>query len=236
MARTPVWKTIAETLESEIGRGHYRVGDKLPTEALLAARFGVNRHTVRRALSDMAERAIVRSRRGSGVFVDAPPTEYPIGRRVRFHQNVEASGRLPEKRVVRLEQRPSDQPEAEMLGLNSGAPVVVYEGLSLANATPVAHFESVFSLERFPSLIEALTQVSSVTAALAKCGVSDYVRASTRITAVRASATQALHLGLREGDPLLCSLSLNTDLKGSPVERGKTWFAGDRVTLTVSPE
>lgn len=236
MARRPIWKTIAETLEGEISRGHYRVGEKLPTEALLATRFGVNRHTVRRALSDMAERSIVRSRRGSGVFVQAPPTDYPIGRRVRFHQNVQASGRLPEKHVLRLETRPSDAPEAEMLLIEPGAPVIVYEGLSLANGTPVAHFESVFSKARFPDLTTSLQETSSVTEALRRNGVSDYIRQLTRIAAVRASATQALHLGVREGDPLLRSLSLNTDLDGNPVERGKTWFAGDRVTLTVQQD
>jgi len=234
MARKPIWKTIAETLENEISRGHYRVGEKLPTEALLATRFGVNRHTVRRALAELGQRSIVRSRRGSGVFVMAPPTEYPIGRRVRFHQNVEASGRLPEKRMLRLETRPCDLPEAQMLNLEQGAPVVVYEGLSLANNAPVAHFESVFSQDRFPGLEAAIGEVTSVTKALQLCGLPDYLRAQTRITAVRATATQALHLGLREGDPLLRSVSLNTDMSGHPVERGTTWFAGDRVTLSVS--
>ena len=73
--RTPVWKSIAATLEGDIASGHYAPGDKLPTEAALAARFGVNRHTVRRALADLGGRGILRSRRGAGVFVEAPPTE-----------------------------------------------------------------------------------------------------------------------------------------------------------------
>ena len=50
MARSPIWKSIAAELESEIARGLYRAGDKLPTEAELSSRFGVNRHTARRAL------------------------------------------------------------------------------------------------------------------------------------------------------------------------------------------
>ncbi|HHC29359.1 MAG TPA: GntR family transcriptional regulator, partial [Rhodobacterales bacterium] len=41
MARTPIWQSIAASIEAEIGAGHYRAGDKLPTEAALAARFGV---------------------------------------------------------------------------------------------------------------------------------------------------------------------------------------------------
>ena len=59
------------------------------------------------------------------------------------------------------------------------------------------------------------------------------MRVSTRLTAVRASATQALHLHLSEGDPLLRSSGVNVDDAGTPVEYGRTWFAGDRVTLTV---
>lgn len=236
MARTPVWKSIAATLEAEIIAGHYQAGDKLPTEAALAARFGVNRHTVRHALGDMAERGILRARRGAGVFVDAPPTEYPIGKRVRFHQNIRASGRLPEKRVLRLETRPADAVEAEALKLAAGAPVLVYEGLSLANGIAVAHFLSLFPAKRLPGLAETFDTVASVTDALRLNGVEDYTRAETRVSAERASPTQALHLGVREGDPLLRTVGLNIDADGVPVERGMTWFAGDRVVLTMTPE
>jgi DNA-binding transcriptional MocR family regulator len=54
MARSALWREIAETLEVEIARGHAAAGARLPTEAELAARFGVNRHTVRHALADLA--------------------------------------------------------------------------------------------------------------------------------------------------------------------------------------
>ena len=236
MTRTPVWKEIANTLERDIAAGHYGPGDKLPTESALSARFGVNRHTVRRALADLSERGILRSRRGAGVFVEAPPADYPIGRRVRFHQNVRATGRLPQKQVLRVEVRPGDATECKALGLKPGTPVVVYEGLSLANATPIAHFQSIFPEPRLPGLPATLAETPSVTEALRLNGVPDYVRAETRLTAERASATQALHLRLREGDPLLKTVGINTELDGTPVEYGLTWFAGDRVTLTVSSE
>ena len=34
--------------------------------------------------------------------------------------------------------------------------------------------------------------------------------------------------------PLLRTISLNIDADGKPVEYGRTWFSGDRVTLTVA--
>ena len=236
MARSPIWKSIAAELEGEIARGLYRAGDKLPTEAELSSRFGVNRHTARRALADLAERDLVHSRRGAGVFVKATPLDYPIGERVRFSQNLRASGRLPEKRVLRIETRPADRAEAEALALSGDAEVIVYEGLSLAEAMPVAHFISCFPAARFPGLADTLAEVTSVTKALKANGIEDYTRARTRLTAEAATPTQALHLTMREGAPLLRAEGVNVDAEGQPLEYGLTWFAGDRVALTFSSD
>ncbi len=234
--RTPIWQSIARTLSGEIGQGHYLVGQKLPTEAELSARFGVNRHTVRRALGALGAEGLVHSRRGSGVFVSGTPTDYPIGQRVRFHQNLRAAGRLPAKEILSVATRPADAGERQALGLRDAAEVHVYEGLSLADEQPIALFRSVFPAERFPGLPEHLVADRSVTAALARHGVDDYTRASTRLTAKSATATQALHLRIAEGAPILRTVSVNVDAAGRPIEYGHTWFAGDRVTLTVGRE
>lgn len=234
MARTAIWTSIAETLTRDIGEGRYGPGDKLPTEAELSARFGVNRHTVRRALGAMADGGLVHARRGAGVFVAQKPTEYPIGRRVRFHQNLSAAGRVPAKEILTLETRAADQREIAGLNLTPGAKVQVYEGLSLADGQPVALFRSVFPLDGFDGLLDDLRATRSVTAALSLHGVSDYTRASTRLTAKLATATQALHLRLTEGAPILRSVGINVDPTGRPIEYGHTWFAGDRVTLTIA--
>ncbi|WP_414897460.1 phosphonate metabolism transcriptional regulator PhnF [Rhodovulum sp. YEN HP10] len=236
MTQAALWSSIAATLRHEIASGSYRPGDKLPSEADLAHRFGVNRHTVRRALADLAEARLVQARRGAGVYVTARPTDYPLGRRVRLHRNLAAAGQSAERKSLLHTTRAADRREAEALGLRDGAPVHVSEGISLADGHPLALFRSVFPAERFPGLLDALAETASVTAALARSGVTDYTRASTRITAERASPTQALHLELRPGDPILRSVSVNVDLEGRAVEYGRTWFAGDRVSLIVTDD
>lgn len=233
MTRTPIWTSIATSLTHEIVSGHYGPGDKLPTEAALSARFGVNRHTVRHALKSMAASGLVHARRGAGVFVTMTPTEYPIGRRVRFHQNLKAAGRIPAKQILALETRAAGPREIAALGLDDAALVHVYEGLSLADGHPIALFRSVFPADRFPGMLADLQDTKSVTATLARHGVADYTRASTRLTAKSATATQALHLRIAERAPILRTVGINIDPEGTPVEYGHTWFAGDRITLTV---
>ncbi len=234
--KTPVWKAIANALRTDLAEGRYAAGDKLPTEAALADRFGVNRHTVRHGIAALVEEGLIRTRRGAGAFVANTPTDYPIGQRVRFHENLIAAGHKPEKRVLTLEERACTKGEAQALDLEPGTFVCAYHGLSLSDAQPIAVFESLFPLERLPNITQALRADSSVTAALKTAGVLDYTRASTRLTALRATATQALHLKLAEGDPLLRSTSVNVNKEGQPIEFGRTWFAGDRVTLTLENE
>ena len=236
MGRTAIWTSIRDALSAEIAQGHYTPGDKLPTEAALAARFGVNRHTVRRALAALGAAGLTHARRGAGVFVAARPADYPIGRRVRFHRNLAEAGRAPERRLLRRETRTADAREAAALHLREGAQVHVIEGISLADGAPLALFRSLFPAARFPGLLDRLGRIASVTEALRAEGVRDYTRAETRITAKAATATQALHLRLPEGAPLLRTVAVNVDAQGMPVEFGHTWFAGDRITLTVAPE
>ncbi|MDF0601133.1 phosphonate metabolism transcriptional regulator PhnF [Psychromarinibacter sp. C21-152] len=234
--KTPLWQAIASALTEDIAEGRYREGDKLPTEAQLAERFGVNRHTVRAALAQLVDAGLVRTRRGAGAFVTARPTDYPIGRRVRFHRNLLAAGRTPDKRVLTAGEQVSTPYIAERLRIAPDAAVCYYHGLSLADGRPVALFESHFPAQRFPALAEVLRRTASVTAALAEYGVTDYTRAATRLSARAADATQALQLELKEGDPLLFSEGINVDSDGRPVEFGQTWFAGERITLTLGED
>ncbi|MDG4650155.1 phosphonate metabolism transcriptional regulator PhnF [Roseibacterium sp. SDUM158017] len=235
MARPALWTAIRDSIAHDISRGQYGPGDRLPTEAQLAARFGVNRHTVRRALAALAEAGTVHARRGAGVFVQHRPTPYAIGRRVRFHQNLLAAGRVPEKTVLLLETRAAGPAEAEALGLAPEAPVHVYEALSLSDGVPFSVSRSVFPAARLPAMLDALRETGSVTAAFEAHGIDDYMRERTEITAKAASPTMAAQLRLAPGAPVLRTVGVNVDGDGKPLEYGRTWFAADRVALTLGP-
>lgn len=63
---------VADALGAEIRRGRLSVGDKLPTEAALAAQFAVSRTVVREAVSRLKSIGLVQSRQGSGLYVCDP--------------------------------------------------------------------------------------------------------------------------------------------------------------------
>lgn len=223
--------SVAAALRSDLAAGRFRPGDRLPSEADLAARFGVHRNTVREALARLGREGLVAARRGAGSFVLGPPTDYPIGARVRFSQNIRAAGRTPSHEGLVLATRAADEAEARALVLAPGDPVHAWEGVSLADGEPVALFRSVFPAARLPGLAAHLAREGSVTAALAACGIGDYRRLSTRMVAALALPHQAARLRLARPAALLRTTQVSVDAEGRPVEFGTTWFAGDRVAL-----
>ena len=231
-----IWEQIRDTLRAEITEGTFAAGDRLPTEAALAQRFDVNRHTVRRALSDMAEAGLVNARRGAGVFVTGVHLSYPIGGRARFSQNIAESGHRSRRQILRMETRPATAAQARDLGLAKGAPVHLAETVSEANDIPIAHGHSTFPAEGLDALPEVLRETGSITKALAACGINDYRRKVTRLVAERAGTLIARHLRIAEGAPVLVSRGVNIDTSGRPVEYARTWFASERLELVIGED
>ena len=80
----PLWQQIESLLLRQIRAGELREGTRLPAAHELADAYGVNRHTVRRALEALEARGYVRTETGRGSFVQEHPYQYAIGRRPRF--------------------------------------------------------------------------------------------------------------------------------------------------------
>lgn len=232
-AAMPLWQQIETSLLKEIRSGVLSEGDKLPSAFDLAKRFGVNRHTVRRAIEALEDRGFLRTETGRGSFVQEHPYHYPIGRRTRFGKamhdlNVETRYRLIEASI----QTPPRQ-VARSLGLISGERVhrIVYS--SEVEGRTVDHGEAWFPASRFPGLDRVFAEQLSVTRTLAEFGVHDYLRKHTAVMARLPTAEVARVLGQSTRRPVLCVHSINVDLQGVPVQFGVTYFAGDWVQLMV---
>ncbi len=65
----PKYRQVLESLSKDIRSGHYRGGQKLPSEAALVQQFRTSRITVGRALRDLAQRGLVDRVAGSGTYV-----------------------------------------------------------------------------------------------------------------------------------------------------------------------
>lgn len=227
------WRQIADALEGEIANGDLAPGTQLPTEAALATRFSVNRHTVRRALATLAERGLVRASQGRGTFVEAAPLAYPIGRRTRFSEIVTGAGREPWGDLISHREIAATHEGAAMLAVPEGAPLLELLTVHRADGVPLSTARTWLPLPRFSGFAGAYAASGSITRALAACGVPDYTRASTRIRARLADAAEAARLDLTPGRVVIVVSSVNVDGAGIPVQANRAVFAADRVEVVV---
>ncbi len=227
------WRQIADGIEADIARGALAPGQQLPTETRLAARFGVNRHTVRRALAVLASRGLLRTTQGRGTFVEARPLAYPIGPRTRFSEIVSRDGREAAGTLVSAETIAATPETARALAVADGSPVLEILSVHSADGTPVSTSVSWYPLPRFKGLDKAFAGTRSITRALAKYGVDDYRRAQTRIGARHANPQEAARLDLVPGRIVLVIDSVNVDSDGVPIQVARALFAADRVELKI---
>ncbi len=232
---SPLWRQIAQGVSAGIGPAGLRPGDRLPTEAQLAAQHGVNRHTVRRAIESLARAGLVRVEQGRGAFVADDVLDYAVAARTRFSEWVRRHNREPSGQALHFRTVAATPAVAAALDMEPGGAVVAYERLGLADGVPVALTSHLFPAARLPGILDALQAHSTITAALQAAGVADYVRRSTRVSARMPTAEEAGLLQAPRRRPVLVCENVNVDAAGTVVEFGIARYPSTRVQVAFEP-
>lgn len=228
------WRRVADAIRSAVANG--AIDDQLPPETELAEHYGVNRHTVRRAIAALAAEGLLRAERGRGTFVNARQRRivYPIGIRARFSENMMRQSLEPSGRLIHAEVVPADAMQAKQLVGAVGMPLHRLEHLAVVDGIPMSRSTSFFSADRFPGIIAAYAETGSITKALLREGLADYRRRETRLTAERVSPDDANFLNCSADSIVIVSKALDVDVEGNPMQLILTRFLADRMELVFS--
>lgn len=224
-----LWRQIEIVLAGEIRQRIWAIGERLPTETKLAARFGVNRHTLRRAMLALEMAGVVRIEQGRGTFVQEDVIDYQVSKRTRYSENMALSHRRPSGKLLRSEQVPADREVASALGLRLNEVTLMIDLLRTADGIPLSVSTHWFPKSRCDGILQAYAQTQSITLALRQIGISDYDRASTRITSRLPIGEEGRLLQQARSQPVLVSESVNVDANVDPIEYALARFASQRV-------
>jgi GntR family phosphonate transport system transcriptional regulator len=229
-----VWKRIADDLCLLLENGKMCEGDSLPPASELAARYGVHRHTVRQAYLHLQELGLVRTEQGRGTFFQGAQLVYPLGRRVRFRENLRRQTLDPKSRIISCEKIAAPANIAGRLGLKTGEPIWRAILLNLTGTKPLSIGRHHVALQRAPNLEEDLAEAEgSFTAAFTASGICDYERHSTTISARQASEEESQWLKITPKAPVLVTKGLDCDGKGKPLQVTEAIFRADKMELLV---
>ena len=230
-----VWRQIADTLKVEIQDRCYADSGRIPGEIELAARFGVNRHTLRQAVAALQSEGLVRIEPGRGTFVQHDVLDYRLTQRTRFNENLLQQGLLPGRQLLAARSVTAPQRAAQALGLPKGSLVLMVQTLNEANDEPIGLATAYYPAQRFDGLLAMLTKDRPTSDILKHFGVQDYVRKLSRIGTKMPDGETARLLGQPASRPLLWVESTDVDLDKLPIKYGECYFCGDRVQLVIEP-
>ena len=223
---------VREWIESEIRRGTYEVGAKLPTEQELMEQFAVSRNPVQKAMNALVETGMVARKRGAGTVVAS------AGLRSNLLRLMDPTLTGPEvageHRVIGL-----TVASAESFGLSRNA---------FASGTPTAHLTRLkisgegkpLALER--CAIDLLLTPNVLSQDLASLTTIAYYnsiklgirRANTSISAVHLNEQDAEHMEIPSSTPVIRqhrTVNLSTE---AVVEVAEFLIHPHNMTLEVS--
>ena len=143
----PVYQQISELLARRIKAGHWRKGERLPTEAELSRQLSVAVGTLRKSLALLEAQGMLERIQGSGTYVRA--TQGAQNLYEFFRLELSDGPGLPTALILSLDR------SASPVALAGGSDCWRVRRLRLLNAQPVALEEIWFEAETCPTLTRA---------------------------------------------------------------------------------
>lgn len=228
-----MYSQISRVLVEEV-KSLYSPGEYLPSETELAARFSVNRHTLRRSIDELISLGLVERQHGKGTVVLEPALDYSIGKHSRFTESLTSKGKTTDSKVLRKLIIPATGGVSDKLKVSDGDPVIWVETLRHVDGLPfciISHFIPLAGHE----LIEADYNGGSLHRFISSHLDISLRRQSSLITAVLPQGDDALLLSMPHNLPVLRvkSLNIHSDTE-QPIEYAITRFRADRIQLAVN--
>ncbi len=230
--RRPLPVQLREEILSIIEAG-MKPGDRLPTEAELAARFRVGRTTAREALKLLERDGLIDVRHGSGRFVSRAATlERPITRLESVTEMMSALGYSLTNRIVSVTLRGASEEEAAALGLAGGETVVDLERVRLHDGEPLIYSVDVIPHSLVHQPVDTIDWSGSLLALLEANGARvTSAMAQLRVERLPEPAQRAI--GKPSDDPWILLVQRNIDEQGNVVILSHDYHRFDSFTFNV---
>ncbi|MFK3798818.1 MULTISPECIES: phosphonate metabolism transcriptional regulator PhnF [unclassified Pseudomonas] len=228
LQREPRYRELADTLRRELNR--YIAGEFLPAETQLAARFDVNRHTVRRAIDELVREGSLLRRQGKGTQVLGRPLLYPVAAESAYSQSLSALGHGVEAVLLQRRQCAATREEAKHLGLEEHAPLIELQTLRRLDGLPVSLIRHRYCASHADLMAD---YVSGSVRQYLKSRDLTLTRAFSLVGARLPSREEASVLLMPRHLPALTVLTLSRDADGHPVEIAHSTSRSDRFQYQI---
>ena len=229
----PRWRQIELKLRDEIESGEIRPGDLLPSASALAANFGVNFHTVRRALGELQTAGLIAIQNGKRAKVQPDALNYSLHTKTRFTENIIEQGREPKTFFVRSSKFVAPGKIRRYLQLDAGSEIILLCVRAEADGVPISYGRNYLPADLFPDALADYKHFGSVTGVIRNRGFEMTERLGTRVVARFPTAEESNELCQGKTQPILSTEFVEAAPDGQRVRFALTAFSAARVQFGV---
>jgi len=224
----PYYHQVYLDLRGMIDDGRWPAGHQVPPERELARTYGVSLITVRRALDELAREQRIERARGRGTFVLASRIDRDLDEPLSFSEEMQRRGLSPQTRLIAARPETAGERVASELEIEPGSPILFVERLRVADGDPFLLEQAYLPAERFPGLLGANLESSSLYQLLSDRYNTAVARSRETFEPIVLRSREAALLGLKPRTPALLFEGTSFSDAGIPVEFSRTFVRGDR--------
>jgi GntR family transcriptional regulator len=232
--RTPIYLQLREIIRNKIEDGEYPPGTAIPSEHELAETYGINRITVRNAMTALVHEGILVRVKGKGVFVVGKKLEQSIedlgGFIPSFSQGREIISTTVKEQSKIL--RPAGDKYKHIFNLDDSDLIYYIRQLILTGGEPIM-LEEIYVPEKvIPRLDTVNSSVFSLSDIFAFYSIHIVeVQQNLEITKPNKKLQQRLHIP--DGVAVMMVETTRTEKNGQVVAYNKTYTRSDKISFSV---
>lgn len=225
---------VMRLLVDEIGKGTWRIGDRIPSEGELSARYAVSKITIRQALMNLTADGYLVRVQGKGTFVAGNRPVVGLTMKTRFTDGLFGRGVEETREVI---QRGLVEASAE-LGrlLGSEGPLYRIAMRRLAEGVPVSADESFIPLGLLPGIDQQDLEGFRLFEAIQERGTRKVFRMRQAVEVTSLSIDEAAILGAAPGQAALAVHRLLIGPEDQPLAYARIVEIGERYKLETEFE
>lgn len=232
----PLYFQIKEKITELIDSNEYLPGEMIPSEREMAKALGINRMTVKKAVSLLVEEGVLSSEAGRGTFVCKLDTRLSMSNvctdRKAISELVRLTGQVPKNKVIVSEKVQGIASICEKLRLNVEDELYMLHRIRYSDKTPVALEYTHLPMKFFPDIESVdFTDISLYGYMKSVHHHPEYME--RRLILMPASAREAKYLEIAEGEPVYFFEFLGKDGDGNPVEYTKSFMRPDQLRFSI---
>ncbi len=231
----PKYLQISAWLKNQVQIGVYRTGDRIPTELELSGLCGVNRNTLRQAISELVSEGILRKEKGVGSFVSSRrpiSLKHKLNHITSFRDDLNEQGLTENTKILKKSTENPGRPIVSTLNIEETSSVVVIRRLRTGDDIPLIYEESYLSADYFGRILK-MDLTGSMYKILSEKFMVTLNRFEQTIQAVNLKGKIARYLNLTENAAGIFMKSITYDDTNRPIEVLYSYYRGDRYVFEV---